>query len=93
MMQELQQFAAAVVGPYGAFFLLIAIIGSGARGWWVWGSTHRALELHYQAMLDRSEDEKRQWRTLALSGTSLANRLVTVAEKTSPLLSPPTQQG
>ena len=54
-------------GSYTAA-LLIFIVG-GLKQWWVWGWLYR----------DKTR-ECDQWRTLALQGTSLANRAVSLAE-------------
>ena len=48
----------------GVVAMLIVIILGGFRGWWVWGRDYKKME-----------QEKNDWRNLALSGTELADRL------------------
>lgn len=52
----------------GIIGLLIYVLLGGARKWWVWGWTYE------EAIRDRDE-----WKDLALSGTDLAERAVSLA--------------
>jgi hypothetical protein len=61
-----------IVQSGGSLAALFFVVIGGARGWYVWGWTHRAVE--------RDRDF---WRQLALSGTSLAQKSLELAKETA----------
>jgi hypothetical protein len=54
----------------GTLFALFLFSVGGLRQWWVWGWQYREMRI-----------ERDQWKALALSGTLLASRAVTLADK------------
>lgn len=50
-----------LLGPAGATFVLLFIIFSGWKGWWVFGRQHA-----------EEKKEKEMWREIALRGTAIA---------------------
>jgi hypothetical protein len=53
----------------GVVFLLVLILVGGSMKKWVWGWSYEELR-----------KERDEWRTLALEGTTIAERAVTVTE-------------
>lgn len=60
----------STVRDAGVIGLLVIIIVGGHRKWWVWGY------LYDQVLKERDE-----WKTLALRGTELADRMVTITKR------------
>jgi hypothetical protein len=59
-----------ILGPGGALVLALFILFGGFREWWVYGKEYR-----------RVLDQSKKWEQLALRGTHIAERVVSVAEK------------
>lgn len=59
-----------IISNMGVIALLVLILTSGARGVWVWG-------WHYKDL----EHDRDYWRTLALSGTDIAEKTVRIVER------------
>ncbi len=58
-----------IINNFGVVGLLVLILAGGMRRWWVWGWTY-----------DDIVAERDTWKDLALSGTSLAERAVNLAD-------------
>lgn len=56
----------------GIIGLLVVVLAGGFRKWWVWGWTYTDLVEDKR----RVEQERDDWRQLALHGTSLAEQTV-----------------
>ena len=63
--------AASSLSQIGLSGLLILVLIGGYRGWWYYGTTYRSVE-----------KERDTWRTIALSGTNIAERVVILSGKT-----------
>lgn len=61
--------------------LLLTALWSGARGLWLFGSTHRLIVERYQHDLDEMTTDRDFWRAEALRGTDLAERAIGHAEQ------------
>lgn len=60
------------VNDGGVIGLMIVILAGGFRRWWVWGWAYKDMEIAKAKM----EQERDDWRQLALHGTSLAEQTV-----------------
>jgi hypothetical protein len=68
---NLQEFF-KYVNDGGVFGLFTLILVGGFRKWWTWGWAYSEME----ARLRQVEQERDDWRQLALHGTSLAEQTV-----------------
>lgn len=59
-----------VVSDLGLVGLLLVILFGGIKQWWVFGWTY-----------DQARRERDEWKTMALSGTTLAEGGLTLAER------------
>lgn len=66
----MEQWVDLIVGPGGTLVLLLIILVSGYRGWWVFGPIHAAVV-----------EEKNQWRDATLKSLRAAERGIEVGEQ------------
>lgn len=59
-----------ILGPVGALVLALGILVSGWKRMWVFGWQYKDVE-----------NEKNEWKSIALKGAHVAERVVSVAEK------------
>jgi hypothetical protein len=82
----------SIAGDIGVVGLLFMAFYGGAREVWVWGVTHRrevtALqaqiakeEARHLAELIKVEQDRDEWKAMAISATDIGKRVVSVAEK------------
>ena len=57
-------------GPGGALVLMLVVIWTGVRQYWVFGWLYK-----------QEREEKEQWKEAALRGTRVAERVVSVTEE------------
>jgi hypothetical protein len=68
----------------GPLLIMLVVIYTGARGFWVWKSQHEAIvalhEKRYTDLLDRLKEvttEREDWRELAQRGTQTVEQTAT----------------
>ncbi len=63
--------------------LLIIILFSSYRGWWVWGKQLTELKADYELRLTKYEASNAKWEQMAMRATGLAEDGVGIARKSN----------
>ena len=83
---------AAIIGlienSLTATSLLLLVVG-GARGWYLWGSSHRETIAAYQAQIEQLQIERDRWINAAERGTEIAAGLTRIVTEN---IEPPTRR-
>lgn len=65
----MDEILSLLLGPFGTLVLSLVILFGGWKRWWVFG-------WHYRETVD----EKNEWKAIAMRGTQLAEKAVTLKE-------------
>lgn len=68
------------ISDFGVIALFIILLVTGMRGDWVFGWVHRDLVQRITADNVRLQNDNQKYINLALNGTLLANKAITLAE-------------
>lgn len=69
----------------GSLALMAFILFGSWRRWWIWEHQAKEVIKQYEQRLTELRLERDQWRILALQGTQLADRAVTLADNPQPI--------
>jgi len=69
----------------GSLALMAFILFGSWKRWWIWGHQAKEVIKQYEQRLAELRLERDQWRILALQGTQLADRAVTLADNPQPI--------
>lgn len=78
----IDELARGFLNQGGVVGILILFVIGLVKEWWIMGATVKRDRKHYQELLAASERRENQWMRIALHGTSMAERLVDVADRT-----------
>lgn len=74
-----------LLGPTGLLVFVLFTLLAGFRGWWVFGGTCEKMEEKFEKEITKLEGKYEKevefWRQIALRGTELAEKAVTLSEK------------
>lgn len=79
-MTEVLAFAQGLSGV-GFGTLLVLILYGSFKEYWVWGRQLTELRADYERRLVKESDDKKEWRSIALSATGLAEHGVVLAKQ------------
>lgn len=63
----------------GSIAVMAFFLWGSYKRWWVWGHQVQELAKLQEKRIEDLQEERNEWRTLALSGTALADRAVGLA--------------
>lgn len=69
------------ISDLGVIGLLAIAFYGGAKGVWVWGWAYREKVRELERQLEKAEEDRDEWKILALEATDIGKRVVNVAEK------------